>query len=103
MAYQRFQIDLAVAHGPTPAPIDGGNGLRGTGIGFVTVLSIPPGAVFNLHFGQQANAWDVLAPTALRVCGEEQMLGLFYSNPAGAGLVILEVSYAASGPQPVAP
>ena len=100
MSYRRLTIDTSVVV-VNPAAVDGstGQGFRGTAVDSVAVLQLPAGANFRLHFGQQGDPWDILnAPWAINLCGPEQLDGVFFTNlVAGAGLVVLEVSYS-SGP-----
>jgi hypothetical protein len=94
--YRRLELDLSVAHDQAhPAPVDGGNGFRGTAVDGVTVISIP-GSTFNLHFGQTSDRWDVLAPQSIELCPVE-LDGIFFSNAAGAGIAVIEVSFASGG------
>jgi hypothetical protein len=98
MAYKRLAIDTSVLV-TTPKGIDLQNGFRNANVESVAVLSVPAGAVFNLHFSQQGDAWDILgAPWSWSLCGQERNDGIFFTNlVAGAGFVIIEVSFA-SGP-----
>ena len=96
MGYKRLTIDTSLVV-VNPAAVDGptGQGFRGTKVDSVAVLQLPAGANFRLHFGQQGDPWDILnAPWAITLCGDEQDDGIFFTNlVAGAGLVVLEVSF----------
>jgi hypothetical protein len=92
--YSVRSFDLATARDNTPI-IE-----QGTLINAITVQSVPAGASASLHFGANrdsvpiltGDSWDVSAegpngcPTAL----DE---GLFMTNPVGAGLVTLVISF----------
>ena len=100
--YAVFTVDLTVAN-PTP-----GATLVGPGQGFdsVTVLSVPAGAVVNLHFGSNSQPWPVGNLQGVTIetttqdgggciipCDD----GLTVDNPAGAGSLVLGVSFAKAG------
>lgn len=90
--YQRLDIDLAVARPNLTAII--GQGVTYDGL---TVLQLPGGAVISLAFGngqqlpllQQGQTFAFLD-----VCGNPFLCteGLFATNPAGAGIVIILLS-----------
>lgn len=96
--YSRRSFDLAVARDRTPI-ID-----QGTLINGVTVLSIPGGAVAQLHFGAGRDPVDVVSGDSWDVsavggdgCPKPLDEGLFMTNPAGAGLVQLLISFGPIG------
>lgn len=96
--YSRRSFDLAVARDRTPI-ID-----QGTLINGVTILSLPGGAIAQLHFGAgrdpvdvvQGDSWTVSAIDA-KGCPIPLDEGLFMTNPAGAGLVQLLISFGPIG------
>lgn len=71
----------------------------GTEIDNVTVVGLPAGAVANLHFGTgaepvpvtQGQSWDT--NEEVDGCLVPLTEGLYLSNPAGAGQVVVVVSY----------
>lgn len=96
--YSRRSFDLAIARDRTPI-IDPGTLING-----VTILALPGGAVAQLHFGAgrdpvdvvQGDSWKVTAADA-QGCPIPLDEGLFMTNPAGAGLVQLLISFGPVG------
>lgn len=96
--YSRRAIDLAVAHDRTQI-VDPGTLING-----VSVLFVPAGAAAQLHFGANkdpvdiatGDQWDCSVVDA-RGCPRPMDEGLFVTNPAGAGNVVLVVSFGPIG------
>ncbi len=77
------------------APIDGpnGNGFLGSQIDYITVLQVPVGANVLLHIGQTGDGIPLTVPIPFDICPPETT-GIKFSVPvAGAGLVVLLVSF----------
>ena len=98
--YRVLSVDLTVANALTQ--------LIGPGQGYdsVTILSVPGGATVNLHFGTNADPWPVgnLQGETIETTTQDAQgciiptdEGLFVDNPAGAGSLVLGVSFALPG------
>lgn len=99
-SYRIITVDLTVANVLTQ--------LLGPGQGYdaVSILSVPAGATVNLHFGPNADPWPVgnLQGETIETTTQDGQgciipadEGLFVDNPAGAGSLIIGVSFAAQG------
>lgn len=95
--YSRRAFDLAVARDRT-AILDPGTLING-----VTVLSVPAGAVAQLHFGANRDPIDIATgdqwdcSVVVDGCPKPMDEGLFMTNPAGAGNVLLLISFGPIG------
>ena len=98
--YRVITFDLTVANVLTQ--------LLGPGQGYdsVTILSVPAGATVNLHFGPNADPFPVgnLQGETIETTTQDGNgciipadEGLFIDNPAGAGSLVLSVSFALPG------
>lgn len=96
--YSRRGFDLVTARERSPI-IDPGTLING-----VTVLVVPAGAVAQLHFGANrdpidlatGDQWDCSVVDA-DGCPRPMDEGLFMSNPAGAGQILLLISFGPVG------
>lgn len=96
--YSRRSFDLATAR-DRGAILDAGTLING-----VTVVSVPAGAVAQLHFGANrdpidlatGDQWDCSVVDA-NGCPKPMDEGLFMSNPAGAGSIVLIISFGPVG------
>jgi len=92
--YQVVTIDTAAAS--NRQPIDGptGSGFKNAEIDYVTVLQVPVGANVALHIGEVGQPIPLTVPIPFEMCPPETT-GIFFSVlTAGAGNVVLLVSFA---------
>lgn len=101
-AYDVITVDLTVAHADPGIVVVG----PGQGYDSISVLSVPAGAVVNAHFGTNNKPWplgNLQGETIETTTQDGQGCiipcddGLSIDNPAGAGLLIIGVSFAAQG------
>lgn len=70
------------------------DGTQNAPVATVTVIQLPGGAVVSLHIGQVGLPIPLLNQgMSFELCPEETG-GLFLTNPVGAGLLILLISFA---------
>jgi hypothetical protein len=98
--YQRLDIDISVAR-PTPIAITG----QGVAYDGITVIQLPAGAVVSVAFGANSQPIPLLQQGQsfgfLDVCGNPFQCteGLFVTNAAGAGNVVILLSVGGNQPQ----
>ena len=88
-AYQVYDIDLAVVRSAPGEPIVG----PGAEITAVVVLAVPIGANVSYRFGDSGAAIQFAESPSFEVCPPATE-GLRITNPAGAGIARLLVSFA---------
>lgn len=87
-------IDLSQPADKLPINGTSGDGFRNAKVATVVVLSVPDNSGVLLHFGSDAQGWEILPTgTEYELCPPENT-GIFYTlaNPPG-GQLILGVSF----------
>lgn len=87
-AYQVLQFDLATIRDKEVI-----NTTRNNPVATVSVIQLPAGAGVSIHFGQGGQAWPLLNQGAMFEPCPPERDGVYLSNPAGAGTLILAVTY----------
>ena len=100
--YAVITVDLTVANSAPGLVVVG----PGQGYDSITVLSVPAGATVNAHFGSNSQPWPLgnLQGETIETTVQDQAGcivpcddGLTVDNPAGAGSLVLGVSFAKAG------
>ena len=89
--YQVVNLDTALVLNTQPI-VPGA--FRGAAVDYITVIAVPVGADCGLHFGETGQFWPLFNPIPFELCPPEDTGIYFTVRTAGAGLVILGVSFA---------